>query len=260
MGVDSGALIKTLNPTCLNALQGAAGLCLSRTNPTVEIEHWLFKLAETPNTDLTKVFRHFEVDTSRLLADLTKVLDQLRTGNQRTPTLSHRVDQLLRAAWVMASVQYQAAKVRSSILLLALLEDEELGRLARDASRELAKIKIELLQPNLMKLVAGSSEDVGPAPRSDAGAGPGAQASGVSQTPSLDQFTVNLTARAKNGEIDPVIGREPEVRQMVDILIRRRQNNPDPDRGGGRRQNGRGGRSGGRESPREMFRKRSKML
>ncbi len=164
MGVDSGALIKTLNPTCLNALQGAAGLCLSRTNPTVEIEHWLFKLAETPNTDLTKVFRHFEVDTSRLLADLTKVLDQLRTGNQRTPTLSHRVDQLLRAAWVMASVQYQAAKVRSSILLLALLDDEELGRLARDASRELAKIKIELLQPNLMKLVAGSSEDVGPAP------------------------------------------------------------------------------------------------
>jgi type VI secretion system protein VasG len=226
MGVDSGALIKTLNPTCLNALQGAAGLCLSRTNPTVEIEHWLVKLTETPNTDLTKVFRHFEVDTARLLADLTKVLDQLRTGNQRTPTLSHRLDQLLRAAWVMASVQYQAAKVRSGVLLLALLDDEELGRLARDASRELAKIKIELLQPNLMKVVAGSSEDVGPAIQSATGPVEAAQPSGVSQTPALDQYTVNLTGRAKNGELDPVIGRESEVRQMVDILIRRRQNNP----------------------------------
>jgi type VI secretion system protein VasG len=226
MGVDSGALIKTLNPTCLNALQAAAGLCLSRTNPTVEIEHWLFKLTEAPNTDLAKVFRHFEVDPARLLGDLTKVLDQLRTGNQRTPTLSHRLDQLLRAAWVMASVQYQAAKVRSSVLLLALLDDEELGRLARDASRELAKIKIELLQPNLMKLVAGSSEDVGPAVQSAAGPGQAAQPTGVSQTPALDQYTVNLTGRAKNGELDPVIGRESEVRQMVDILIRRRQNNP----------------------------------
>src|SRR5579883_665114 len=111
MGVDSGALIKTLNPTCLNALQAAAGLCLSRTNPSVEVEHWLVKLIEAPNTDLTRIFKQFEVDPARLLRDLTQVMDQFRTGNQRTPTLSLRIDQIARTAWVLASIQYQAAKV-----------------------------------------------------------------------------------------------------------------------------------------------------
>src|SRR5262249_20322433 len=82
MGVESGALIKTLNTTCVNALQAAAGLCLSRTNPSVEVEHWLTKLVEAPNTDLTRILRHFEVDTARLLRDLTKVMDGFRTGNQ----------------------------------------------------------------------------------------------------------------------------------------------------------------------------------
>ncbi len=228
MGVDSAALIKTLNKTCLNALQSAAGLCLSRTNPSVEVEHWLVKLTELPDSDLTRIFRNFEVDTSHLLRDLTRVIDGFRTGNQRTPTLSLKIDQLVRAAWVTASIQYQARQVRSGTLLLALLDDEELGRLARDASRELGKIKIDLLQPNLMKLIAGSSEDEGPAGAEAAAPGiaSGQRPAGMTQTPSLDQFTINLTERAKKGEIDPVIGREAEVRQMIDILIRRRQNNP----------------------------------
>ncbi len=230
MGVDSGALIKTLNKTCLNALQSAAGLCLSRTNPSVEVEHWLIKLIDLPDSDLTRIFKNFEVDSSHLTRDLTRVIDSFRRGNDRTPTLSLRVDQLVRNAWVLASIQYQARQIRSGTLLLALLEDEELGRLARDSSKELAKIKVELLQPNLMRLVTGSSEDEGPSAASatgpGAGAGDGAKQGGMSQTPSLDQFTINLTERAKSGQIDPVIGREAEVRQMVDILIRRRQNNP----------------------------------
>ena len=162
MGVDSAALIKTLNTTCVNALQAAAGLCLSRTNPSVEVEHWLVKLVEAANTDLTRIFRHFEVDTTRLLRDLTKVMDQFRTGNQRTPTLSLRIDKLMRESWVLASIQFRASKVRSGVLLMALLEDEELGRLARDASRELVKIDTAVFKANLMKLVAGSSEDEGP--------------------------------------------------------------------------------------------------
>src|ERR1700731_3579770 len=108
MGVESGALIKTLNKTCLNGLQAAAGLCLSRTNSSVEVEHWLIKLVEVPNIDLTRIFRHFEVDASRLLRDLTQVVDGFRTGNQRTPSLSLKIDRLLRAAWVTASIQYQA--------------------------------------------------------------------------------------------------------------------------------------------------------
>src|SRR5271168_995335 len=118
MSVDSGALIKTLNTTCVNALQAAAGLCLSRTNPSVEVEHWLAKLVEAQNTDLVRIFRHFEVDTARLSRDLTKVMDQFRTGNDRTPHLSLRIEQLVRDAWVLTSLQYRASKVRSGVLML----------------------------------------------------------------------------------------------------------------------------------------------
>ena len=229
MAVDSGALVKTLNKTCVNALQSAAGLCLSRTNPTVEVEHWLLKLIEVPDTDLTRIFRNFEVDTSSLTRDLTRVIDSFRTGNQRTPTLSLKIDQLIRTAWLYASLQYKAGQIRSGFLLLALLDDEELGRLARDASKELGKIKVELLQPNLIRLITGSAEDEGSAAASAVGqtsGEPGAKPGGMTSTPSLDQFTIHLTERARSGTIDPVIGREAEVRQMVDILIRRRQNNP----------------------------------
>ncbi len=231
MGVDSAALIKTLNPTCLGGLDGAAALCFSRTNPTVEIEHWLSKLVEAPNSDLTRIFAFFEVDSAHVLRDLTRVIDRFRTGNQRTPTLSLKIDELIRSAWVLASVQYGTRKIRSGVLLLALLDEDDLGRLARESSRELAKIKSDVLQANLLKLVAGSVEDEGTASEGGGGpARPGASSSGdmggVSRTPALDQYTVDLTERARRGEIDPVIGREAEVRQMVDILIRRRQNNP----------------------------------
>jgi type VI secretion system protein VasG len=228
MSVDSSALVRTLNKTCLSALESAAGLCLTRTNPSVEVEHWLCKLIEAPDSDLVRIFRNFDVDTSRLNRDLTRVIDGFRTGNDRTPYLSLKIDRLMRAAWVTASLQYQARQVRSGTLLLALLDDDELGRLARDASPELSKIKTDLLQPNLMKLIGGSSEDEGPSTLDQQAAGAPAahRPAGVTQTPALDQFTIDLTERGRKGEIDPIIGRDAEVRQMVDILIRRRQNNP----------------------------------
>ena len=228
MGVDSGALIKTLNKTCRDALQAAAGLCLSRTNPSIEIEHWLLKLVELQDSDLTRVFDEFHVDTSRLSRDLTRVIDGFPTGNQRTPTLALRIDQLIREAWVLSSVQFQGRQVRSGTLILALMDDKDLSPRAREASRELAKIKVDVLQAGLMKLVAGSPEDDGPPASVEGGpkSSPAGGSTAVSKTPALDQFTINLTERAANGLIDPVIGREAEVRQIVDILIRRRQNNP----------------------------------
>ena len=130
MGVDSAALVRTLNKTCLNALQSAAGLCLSRTNPSVEVEHWLIKLIEVPDSDLTRIFRNFEVDTSRLLRDLTHVLDGFRTGNQRTPTLSLKIDQLIRASLGnrVDSVSGQTRPVGDACCLRCL-DDEELSRL-----------------------------------------------------------------------------------------------------------------------------------
>ena len=157
MGVDSAALIKTLNKTCLNALQAAAGLCLSRTNPSVEIEHWLVKLVELPDGDLTRIFRHFEVDTSRPAARPDQgdrwvpdrqpadahALPQDRPAHSRRPgsrpRSSSRLDRSARGSccWRCSTTKNWG------------------GWLAMPRA-ELAKIKVDLLQPNLMKLVAGS--------------------------------------------------------------------------------------------------------
>jgi type VI secretion system protein VasG len=220
-------LIGKLNKTCRDALQAAAGLCQTRTNLSVELEHWLFKLAEMPDTDLTRLFRQFEVNTSRLLGDLTRAIDKFQTGSDRLPRLAPSIDQLIQAAWVLASLRYEAGSIRSGMLLLALLEDEKLAPLARDVSQELARIPVEPLRDSLMKIVAGSSEDEGPPLRTTGAPTPaGEPGRAASATPALDQYTNNLTERARQGQIDAVVGRDAEVRQMVDILIRRRQNNP----------------------------------
>ena len=220
------ALIAKLDTTCRGALEGAAGLCLSRTHYDVEIEHLLFKLIEAPDTDLARILRHFEINPSRVTRDLTRALDRLKTGNARTPSFSPRLPRLFEQAWSLASIDYGEHRVRSGHLLLALLTDEDTGRLAGDVSQELKNISIETLQKNLPALVAGSAEDkeLGPSMAAAEGTIPAARPG--SKTPALDQFTIDLTGRAKKGEIDPVLCRDFEIRQVVDILTRRRQNNP----------------------------------
>ncbi len=229
MAIQAGALVKKLNTKCVDALQAAAGLCLSRTNYSVEIEHWLLKLIEAPDTDLQRLLRHFEVDASRLQRDLTTAIDRLKTGNARTPTLSPQIEQWVREAWLLASVQYGLNAVRSGVLLTALLNDDQLRSQAKEASSELGRISPEALMDGVLKIAAGSAEDtedIGSGPVPAGTGGEPNKAGGPSKTPSLDQFTIDLTAKAEAGQIDPVIGRDDEIRQMVDILIRRRQNNP----------------------------------
>ena len=224
MNVNLKALIAKLNDTCRNALEAAAGLCLSRTHYDVDIEHLLIKLAEGQDTDIQRILHHYGVDQARFTRDLTRSLDRLKTGNTRTPALSPRIPRLLTEAWNIASIDYGAQRVRSSHILLAILRDEDLARLVRDISQELQKISLEELQKNLFDLTAGSAEDRTEAPPAAEAAQGGTR--GPTKTPALDQFTIDLTARAKKGDIDPVLGRDAEIRQMVDILTRRRQNNP----------------------------------
>jgi type VI secretion system protein VasG len=220
------ALAGKLNSTCRRALEGAAGLCLSRTNYNVEIEHWLLKLLEPPNTDLSRILRHYDVDPARVSRDLTRTLDQLKTGNARKPELSLEIMDLMQEAWTLASLDYNAARIRSGYLLTALLTERTLSLRTRAGSAELAKIPGDRLPKEVQALIAGSAEDEAEVST------PTAEAPGVggppagSKTPALDQFTINLTERAQKGEIDPVIGRDSEIRQMIDILTRRRQNNP----------------------------------
>ncbi len=219
------SLVGKLNDTCRRALEGAAGLCLSRTNYNVEIEHWLLKLAEGSDNDLAAVLRYFEVDPSRLTADLTRAIDRFKTGNSRPPALSPHVVTLIREAWMVASVDYGAPLIRSGHLLHALLSNETLALAAHRALEALDGISPELLRKNLPDLAAETAESQEQA-RAAAAAPAGGRPAEAGPGEALNQFTVDLTARARSGAIDPVLGRDAEIRQIVDILTRRRQNNP----------------------------------
>lgn len=227
-GIDLRALIAKLNETTRRALEAAAGLAMSRSHYDVEIEHWLIKLLEVPDSDLSLLVARFEIDPARLTAALNKVLDKLKTGNSRAPALSAHVATLAREAWTVASLNMGAHQVRSGHLLIALLSNESLIGFARDVSEALAKIPVEVLRKELDVLTAGGAESKASVASGGggAGAGEGGAPMGSGKTPALDQFTINLTERAKAGKIDPVLGRDAEIRQVVDILTRRRQNNP----------------------------------
>ncbi len=222
--IDWKALVEKLNAPSHRALEAAAGTCLSRTNFNVEIEHWLLQLLEPADGDFAVISRQFSLDIRHLVAQLTTGLDKLKTGNSRVPSLAPDLVELLKAAWMEASINFQAPKVRSGHLLLALMSDEDFGMRMRVLYPEFGKISPESLRQNLSGLLEKSGEESGESPTA-----PGAKpqgAVGPSKTPALDQFTLDLTQRASKGEIDPVIGRDSEIRQVIDILTRRRQNNP----------------------------------
>ena len=229
MNVNLKSLVGRLNDTCRGALEGAAGLCLSRTNYDVEIEHILAKLLNEDDTDLHKICRHYEINTDRLEKDVSVALDRLKTGNSRTPGLSDRLPDWFQDAWLLASVDYGAARVRSGHLLLALLSNTSTARLARDVSKEFAHISVETLQKDLPDITSDSSEarDAVALGETASLSGGANVATGVpGKTKALDQYTEDLTGKAAAGKIDPILGRDFEIRQIVDILTRRRQNNP----------------------------------
>ena len=229
MNVNLKSLIGRLNATCWNALDNAAGLCVSRGNYDIEIEHLLAKLLEQNDTDLHKICNHYEVNIDRLSKDVQSALGSLKTGNTGRPGMSERIPQWVRDAWLIASVDFGAARVRSGHMILALLSNESLGRIARDISREFVHISVESLQKKLPEITADSSEERESVALGETGGVESAEqiASGVpGKTKALDQYTEDLTAKAKSGKIDPILGRDFEIRQIVDILTRRRQNNP----------------------------------
>ncbi len=221
------SLIGKLNDTCRIALEQAAGLCLSQTHYEVDVEHFFLKLLDSPDTDLHKILRQFEINESRLRSDLTQAMESFKTGNARNPALSPRIPKIIQDAWMIASVDYQATAVRSGHIVLGILSDDEMARMMINSSAAFKKISLETLSQSLCDLTAGSAEDKETSSRQTA---PGSEDRGAAPpaagTKALDLYTINLTEKARKGEIDPVLGRDFEVRQMADILIRRRQNNP----------------------------------
>jgi type VI secretion system protein VasG len=226
--IDLKQLVGRLNDSCRRALEAAAGMTLSRTHYNVEIEHWLLTLADRADGDIAAILRHYEIDQGRFVTDLNRALEKLKTGNSRAPSLAPDIVELTKQAWLLASLEQGAARLRSGHLLWALLADETLARRAREASGQLLKINPDLLKRDFATITANSAEA---AEQQAAAAGEtGSADDGATMAPrgtgALDQFTTDLTAQARAGKIDPILGRDAEIRQIIDILTRRRQNNP----------------------------------
>ena len=229
MGVNLRSLIGRLNHETRAALESSAGLCLSRTHYDVEIEHYLTKLLDSSDGDFAAILKQMGIDRSRLALDIAKSLDRLKTGNSRNPALSPWLTKMFTEAWTIGSIDFGATLVRTGHTVMALIVNEDLNRVVKDISREFQKLTADTLRAEFPNIIAASHEE-DQVPGAAASGGSGAPGEGPrpggGKTPNLDQFTVNLTERAKQGKIDPVLGRDFEVRQVVDILTRRRQNNP----------------------------------
>jgi type VI secretion system protein VasG len=225
MEMNLRSLIGKFNPATRSATEAAAGLCLSRTHYNVELEHYLLKLLDSTETDFSVIARHYGIDRSRLAADLSRALDHFKTGNGRTPAFSPDLLDMMTQAWTFASIEYGADHIRTGFTVLALLTQEKLARIAREISPELNKVTTEDLHRNFFQIVRTSRESATDVPAQET-APAGAAARPAGKTPHLDQYTVNLVENARAGKIDPVLGRDFEVRQVIDILTRRRQNNP----------------------------------
>jgi len=223
-------LIGKLNQTCRQAAERAASLCMAQGHYEVDLEHLFLALLEKPASDFSIVARRSGIDASTLEADLNAEIRGFKNGNTRTPVFSPHLPRLFEHAWLIASLDTQTTRIRSGHLLLALLTEPDLAQLARRGSHLFESFRLDELKHDFAALTAGSEEagqSVSLGEGADGSAEEGAApAPGLSKTPALDQYTANLTERAREGRIDPVIGRDAEIRQMIDILTRRRQNNP----------------------------------
>lgn len=225
--LDLKSLVAKLNNPIRNALEGAAGLCMARTHYNVEIEHWLLKLLEIPDTDLASILNRFDIDIGKLTRELNRELDNIKTGNSRAPALSPNIVELTKTAWMLASVEYGHPQTTSAHILGALMLDEGLNRSTSVTGGELKKIAPESLRDVIRAIVGSTNESLSNvAAAGNASYSVSTPAGTPTQTPALDKFTVNLTLEAKQGKIDTILGRDEEIRQIIDILIRRRQNNP----------------------------------
>ena len=228
MSINLKTLIEKLNDTTRLAATRAASICVGLGQYEVDIEHLFLALLEQEQSDFVLIARKCNISTELLDGDLRSEIARFKNGSARTPVFSRHLPLLLEHAWLIASLSLpQPDLIRSSHLLLALLTEPDLAQLAARGSKLFSRFPVEELKHNLDKYVRGSQEErtAEPGARLDHDAGDPVRRLGV-KTPALDQYTTSLTQQARDGKLDPVIGREAEIRQAMDILMRRRQNNP----------------------------------
>jgi type VI secretion system protein VasG len=227
-------LFGKLVPLAYKSIEGATVFCKLRGNPYVELAHWVNQILQNPDSDLHRIVRHFELDAARLVADITLCLEALPRGHSAISDLSEHIENAVERGWVYGTLQFHDSAVRTGHLVYGALKTPSLRNVLLAMSKEFGKIKVEAMGERFAAIVAGSPEDgEGPSDGSSVGGSalPG-ETSGA-MTPAqmgkqeaLRRFAVDLTDRARKGEMDPVLGRDEEIRQIIDILMRRRQNNP----------------------------------
>ena len=226
------ALFGKLNPLLYKAIEGATVFCKLRGNPYVELVHWMHQILSTNDSDLHRILRHFEVDSSKLAADLTRSLDRLPRGATAISDLSEHIENSVERAWVYGTLKYDDAQVRSGYVMVGLVKTTGLRNILYGISKEFEKLGIDALSDKLPDIVKGSPEDGLIASDGSGISGEPGEASGamapaqMGKQEALKKYAVDLTEKARKGELDPVTGRDEEIRQIVDILMRRRQNNP----------------------------------
>jgi type VI secretion system protein VasG len=229
-------LFGKLNNLGYKACESATVFCKLRGNPHVELVHFLHQVLQNQDSDLHRIARHFEIDAARLVSHLTAALDRLPRGSTSISGFSSDLMEAARQGWVYATLLFGESQVRTGHLIVAMMKDDRLKFILPAVSREFEKLKLDDLTDNFAKIVGGSVEDAmvatdGTGLAAGAGAAPG-EASGamapaaMGKQEALARFSVDLTERARKGEMDPIVGRDEEIRQIVDILMRRRQNNP----------------------------------
>src|SRR6202049_3482017 len=218
-----------LNSLAYKAVEGATVFCKLRGNPYVELVHWIAQVLQAPDSDLQRVVKHFELDSSRLAKDLTHALDRLPRGASSISDLSSQLDDAVQRGWVYATLMFGDSSIRSGHLLVGMLKTPSLRNALMAISRQFEKINLDTLTAEFARLLTDSPEAQLAA--ASAGAAPGEASDAVApaalgKQEALKRYATDLTERARKGQIDPISGRDEEIRQIIDILMRRRQNNP----------------------------------
>ena len=228
--ISRSALFGRLDPTALKAIETATGFCKMRGNPYVELAHWLHILLQDPRNDVGAIRTAFGIDDAALARDTVAALDALPRGATAISDFSPQIEEAIEKGWLYASLMFAAGRVRTGHLILGMLKTPQLKNALLSISAEWRKVQVDKLGDNFAQVCAGSSEtgseNAGVAP--SAGGEPGAAdgGGGAATGEALAKFSVDLTERARKGEIDQIVGRDAEIRQVIDILLRRRQNNP----------------------------------
>jgi len=227
-------LFGKLNPLAFQAMENATMFCKMRGNPYVELVHWLHQIMLLQDSDLHRIMQHYTLDLAHLAKDMTAALDRLPRGSSSIQDFSSQLEEAVERGWVFSTLMFKENQIRTGHLLVGILKTRNLNLELSNISPQLKKISPDQLTDDFFTITSGSpEEELSAADGSETGreaytAGPGSEptAAAMGKQEALNRFSIDLTERARAGEIDPIVGRDEEIRQIIDILMRRRQNNP----------------------------------